>query len=211
MFLILQNIGVFRPKAWKRVLVALTAAALLFLHAAPAAAWEILGWSPTKIVIFKERKVLELHKNGRDIKTYRVCLGLNPIGPKKITGDKKTPEGEYYICYKSTESSYHRFLGLSYPSAEDARAAFENGIISAEKKDTIISSIKNGQAPPWDTTLGGWVGIHGYPTDEYKRQWITLFYPKPDNWTDGCIAMWNSEIEEVFASVSIGTPVLILP
>jgi murein L,D-transpeptidase YafK len=191
--------------------IPLVASALSLLHVFPAVALEILGWSPTKIVIFKERQVLELHMNGRDVKTYRVCLGLNPVGPKKITGDKKTPEGQYFVCYKSAESSFHRFLGLSYPGIEDAQSGFENGLISAEKKDAIINSIRNRKAPPWDTALGGWVGIHGYPTDEHKRQWVTLYYPKPDNWTDGCIAMWNNEIDEVFANVAVGTPVLILP
>jgi murein L,D-transpeptidase YafK len=209
--LILHKISLILRNMFRLVFIVLVAAALWLLHDLPAAAWTIPGWSPTKIVIFKDRQVLELHKNGGEIKTYRVCLGLDPIGPKKITGDKKTPEGEYFICYKSTESSFHRFLGLSYPSVSDAQSAFEKGLISAEKRDAIIGSLKNDKTPPWDTALGGWVGIHGYPTDEYKRRWITLLYPKPDNWTDGCIAMWNSEIEEVFASVTVGTPVLILP
>jgi murein L,D-transpeptidase YafK len=165
---------------------------------------------PSKIVILKEKRLLELHQNGKTVKTYRVCLGTNPLGSKRITGDSKTPEGEYFICYKSTESRFHRFLGISYPSVADAQAAFENGLISLDKRDSIVGSLKNGKAL-WDTALGGWVGIHGYPTDEYDRKWVTLLYPKPDNWTDGCIAMWNFEIEELFSKVSIGTPVIISP
>ena len=96
---------------------------------------------------------------------------------------------------KVPASRFHRFLGISYPSVADAQAAFENGLISLDKRDSIVGSLKSGKAP-WDTELGGWVGIHGYPTDEYERKWVTLLYPKPDNWTDGCIAMWNFEIEE---------------
>ena len=165
----------------------------------------------SKIVILKEKQLLELHENGETVKTYRICLGTNPLGSKRIVGDAKTPEGEYFICYKSAASRFHRFLGISYPSVADAQGAFEKGLISLDKRDSIINSFKSGQAPPWDTELGGWVGIHGYPTDEHERKWVTLLYPKPDNWTDGCIAMWNFEIEELFSRVFLGTPVIISP
>jgi murein L,D-transpeptidase YafK len=168
-------------------------------------------WPDTRIVIRKDRQVLELHRNGDRTKAYRVCLGVNPQGPKLIAGDQKTPEGEYFICYKSTESKFHRFLGLSYPAMKDAQAAFEKGLISRDSKDAIMRSIRTRQTPPWDTRLGGWVGIHGYPTEESRRVWIALFYPKPHNWTDGCIAMWNFEIEDLYARVPLGTPVTILP
>lgn len=168
------------------------------------------GGPPSKIVILKEKQILELHQNGKPVRTYRVCLGTNPLGSKRVLGDAKTPEGEYSICYKSTTSRFHRFLGISYPSVADTQTAFEEGLISLHKRDTIVESLKSGKAA-WDTELGGWVGIHGYPTDAYERKWVTLLYPKPDNWTDGCIAMWNFEIEELFSRVSLGTPVVISP
>ncbi len=163
------------------------------------------------IVVFKERQILELHENGTMTRSYRICLGMNPVGTKQITGDQKTPEGDYFICSKSTDSRFHRFLGISYPGAADAQAAFERGLISLDDRDAIIQSAENGKTPPWNTKLGGWVGIHGYPTDWYKRLWVALIYPKPHNWTDGCIAMWNFEIEELFARVCVGTPVQIQP
>jgi murein L,D-transpeptidase YafK len=159
----------------------------------------------------KARQVLQLLEPGTPPRTFRVCLGLDPQGPKKITGDRKTPEGEYFICYKSTTSKFHRFLGISYPGIGDARQAFERGAISLDQRDSIISKIEKGKTPPWNTKLGGWVGIHGYPTDEYYRLWTALLYPKPHNWTNGCIALWNFEIEELYSKVSVGTPVTILP
>jgi murein L,D-transpeptidase YafK len=170
-----------------------------------------VGEAHSKIVILKEKQLLELQQNGRTVRTYRMCLGTNPLGSKRVAGDSKTPEGKYFICYKSTASRFHRFLGISYPSVADAQAAFENGLISLSKRDSIVASLKSGKAPPWDTELGGWVGIHGYPTNEDDRKWVTLLYPKPDNWTDGCIAMWNFEIEELFSKVAVGTPVVISP
>jgi lipoprotein-anchoring transpeptidase ErfK/SrfK len=75
----------------------------------------------------------------------------------------------------------------------------------------IIQKVKQGEAPPWATKLGGWVGIHGYPTVDYYRRWASILFPKPWNWTDGCIALWNFEIEELFSRVKLGTPVKILP
>jgi murein L,D-transpeptidase YafK len=170
-----------------------------------------VGEAHSKIVILKERQLLELQQNGKTVRTYRICLGTNPLGSKRVVGDSKTPEGEYFICYKSAASRFHRFLGISYPGIADAQAGFESGLISLSKRDSIVASLKSGKAPPWNTELGGWVGIHGYPTDEDDRKWVTLLYPKPDNWTDGCIAMWNFEIEELFSRVSVGTPVVISP
>lgn len=167
--------------------------------------------SSPAIIIMKSAQTLELRDNEGKIRKFRVCLGINPVGPKKITGDQKTPEGDYFICFKSTESSFYRFLGISYPGAADAQSAFEQGLISLNDRDSIINSAKSGKAPPWNTKLGGWVGIHGYPTEWFKRVWVILHYPKPHNWTDGCIAMWNFEVEELFSRVGIGTPVRILP
>jgi len=167
--------------------------------------------SSTSISIFKNNQILELYKNGNLKKTYRICLGINPKGPKRVQGDSKTPEGQYFVCSKNTSSRFHRFLGLSYPGISDARWAFETGRICLDDRDTIINQVTKGLPPPWDTPLGGWVGIHGYPTGSYERQWTLLLFPKPHNWTDGCIAMWNFEIEELFASVPLNTPVSIKP
>jgi len=187
------------------------AVALALLIAEPCCGTQPRAHDDVRIVIHKNDQILELHRNGSPVKSYRVCLGLDPQGPKRITGDRKTPEGEYFICYKSAESSFCRFLGISYPGEHDAQAAFESGLISLDSRDSIISRVRQRLAPPWNTKLGGWVGIHGYPTDPYQRRWISLLYPKPHNWTDGCIALWNFEIEDLFDQVTVGTPVSIEP
>ncbi len=165
----------------------------------------------TKIVVLKGQQILELYCNGDRVRSFRVCLGGEPVGPKRIMGDQKTPEGEYTICYKSQSSRFHRFLGISYPSVDDAQVSFSNGLISLDELHSLVNTIRSDQPPPWDSKLGGWVGIHGYPTDNYLRRWISLLYPKPHNWTDGCIAMWNFEIDELYSRVSVGTPVSIRP
>lgn len=195
-----------------RVWVAsLTAAALLLCYSMVMADGERSELPRSKIVVFKERQILEFFLDGNLVKKYRVCLGTSPKGPKRMLGDSKTPEGDYFVCYKSTASRFHRFLGISYPGQQDAQEAFEKGFISLDDRDSIISRIRGGRIPPWETKMGGWVGIHGYPTEEYQNKWALLLFPKPHNWTDGCIAMWNFEIEELFPKVSLGTPVSISP
>jgi murein L,D-transpeptidase YafK len=164
-----------------------------------------------RLVIHKERQILEVQESGRILRTFRVCLGLDPVGSKKGAGDKKTPEGDYFICLKQTESRFHRFMGISYPGEEDAQRAFDQGLIALDTRDAIIREVRQGNAPPWNTALGGWVGIHGYPTDENHRRWAVILFPKPHNWTDGCIALWNHEIDELFSVVPVGTPVSIRP
>lgn len=164
-----------------------------------------------RLVVFKHAQILELHDNGGKLKTFRICLGLTPFGPKTETGDRRTPEGEYFICMKNRTSKFHLFMGISYPGEHDAQSAFEKGRISRDTRDSIIEKVRNGQAPPWNTKLGGWVGIHGYPSGDNQHRWITLLYPKPHNWTDGCIALWNFEVEELFSHIPLGTPVTILP
>ncbi len=183
---------------------------LIFLPA-PSLAWrESAQEKDTKIVIRKGPQTLELFKKGRLVKKYRVCLGVS-YGHKQITGDCRTPEGNYYVCYKSRKSDYHLFMGLSYPGIKDAEIGYKRGLITKGQKDKIIRRIKLGKKPPWNTKLGGWIGIHGYPTDLQKEIWTVIYYPKPHNWTEGCIAMWSDEIKELFSMAPIGTPVEILP
>jgi hypothetical protein len=206
----LNQILNFIPRAFLVLLVAVLPD-LFVVNSIWAEFYNPTGWLKTpRLVVYKSRQILELHEHGRK-KTYRVCLGLNPEGPKRRTGDKRTPEGNYYICLKNVVSNFHRFLGISYPGEEDAQYAFEHGKISLNTRDRIINSVKAKKRPPWDTKLGGWVGLHGYPTLFYPKTWIVLLCPKPHNWTDGCIAMWDFEIEELYSKVPVGTPITILP
>lgn len=191
-------------------IIALNAIILVILPAL------VLSWqktpriSDTKIIIKKGPQTLELLKDGKLVKKYRVCLGV-AYGHKRITGDCRTPEGNYYVCYKSRKSDYHLFMGLSYPGIKDAEVGYETGLITKKQRDHIVSRVKSGKKPPWNTKLGGWIGIHGYPTDLQKEIWTVIYYPKPHNWTEGCIAMWSDEIKELYSMTPIGTPVEILP
>ncbi len=137
-----------------------------------------------KVLIEKKRRRLSLIFKGEVIKTYKIALGGNPVGPKEKRGDKKTPEGNYFIQSRNRHSDYHLSLHISYPNAEDERRARELGV--APGGDIMIHGVKKGLA---------WVG--GFHTEI--------------DWTEGCIAVTNKEMEEIARLVPNGTPVEIRP
>ncbi len=134
---------------------------------------------------------------GRDVlRSFAVVLGRNPAD-KQREGDCATPEGEFYVCYRNPSSRYHRFLGLSYPNAEDAARGLREGLISQVEHDAICAAIAGGMCPPWDTALGGEVGLHG---------------PGPNvTWTHGCVAMSVEQIEWLDGVLALGDRVSIRP
>lgn len=148
-----------------------------------------------KIVIKKAKKKLFLYSEEKLLRTYPVKLGFNPVGDKIRQGDKRTPEGSYYICMKNPRSKYYLSLGLSYPSIEDAERGLEQKLITKNDRDRIIERISKKSIPPWDTALGGEIFIHGG-----GETW---------DWTYGCVALCNKDIEELFKVVALGTEVVI--
>lgn len=153
--------------------------------------------SLTKIVIRKASRELELWNDTKLLKTYRIALGHKPEGPKTRKGDGRTPEGDYFICTELDRSSFHLFLGLNYPNASDARTAHDAGAITQDQLDSFVADAEAERQPDWSTSLGGAIGIHGGGTFR--------------DWTLGCIALENNDIEEIWLAVRLGTPVSIQP
>lgn len=137
-----------------------------------------------KLVVIKHKRVLKVYSGGEVIKTYPVALGRNPVGDKEYEGDKRTPEGVYIINGKNPGSGYHKNLGISYPNAADRTEA------------------KRKNLDP-----GGEVKIHGLKNG---RGYIGRFHRFTD-WTAGCVALTDEEIDELYANVAIGTPIIIKP
>ncbi|MHB8735413.1 MAG: L,D-transpeptidase family protein [Terriglobales bacterium] len=137
-----------------------------------------------RIVIVKSTHTLILMSHGQVLKTYQVALGRGGKGAKRHSGDRETPEGEYVIDAKNPHSRFHRALHISYPNAQDRKRAREQG-----------------------TNPGGLVEIHGV---EEKWAWLGPLHRVVD-WTAGCIAVTNPEIEEIYKLVPVGTPVTIAP
>ena len=136
-----------------------------------------------RIVIVKSAHTMTLMSHGQPIRTYKVALG-DPIGPKVQQGDKKTPEGLYFVDGKNSNSLFHRALHLSYPSAADRERARKLGV-----------------------KPGGDIEIHGLPK---QYAWMGAAHRAVD-WTTGCIAVTNPEIDEIWNEVGVGTAVEIRP
>jgi murein L,D-transpeptidase YafK len=136
------------------------------------------------IVVYKSKRQMLVYSNGELLKTYRISLGRKPIGAKEFEGDKKTPEGTYFINDKNPNSSYHKNLGISYPKKEDV----EN-------------------AKLFEKEAGGDIKIHGIRN---KIGFIGKFHRWID-WTLGCIAVTDNEIDELHSVVKVGTTIEIKP
>jgi len=137
-----------------------------------------------RILVYKSQRKMELLRDGQVLKTYRIALGPNAVGPKTRQGDHRTPEGIYRIDAKNAHSRFHLALHISYPDAKDRERARQLGV-----------------------NPGGDIMIHGLP-DRYA--YLGSLQSKYD-WTDGCIAVSNPEIEEIWNLVPVGTTVEIRP
>lgn len=161
-----------------------------------------------KLVISKSHYTLTLYKGDLPIKIYHAVFGLGyRDGDKRMSGDRRTPEGDFYICTMNHSKRFYKFMGLSYPGLKHAAYGMESRLISAGEYQSIQKAISERQPPPWDTRLGGAVGIHGRVLDGRISPRVLLSM----NWTDGCVALDNADIDEIFSVVSLGTPVTILP
>jgi len=150
-----------------------------------------------RVEIAKKDRKLSLYSNGKLIHTYRIGLGSAPEGDKTQEGDRRTPEGEYYVCSKNPQSKFHLSLGLSYPNLKDvARGLKEKRITKAQYND-IARALRKKARPPWNTPLGGEIFLHGNGS-------------KTD-WTWGCIALDDADIRQLYNLVPVGTPVIIRP
>ena len=137
-----------------------------------------------RIVIEKKKRTLTLMDGAKILKTYQVALGGQPVGAKDRQGDHKTPEGIYSVDAKNPNSQFYKALHISYPSLADRANARKLGV-----------------------SPGGDVEIHGLGA---KWGWIGAKHRHTD-WTDGCIALTNEEIDEVYPLIKVGTPVEIRP
>lgn len=137
-----------------------------------------------KVLVLKKDRTLALLNHGQVLKAYKVALGSNPVGPKTRYGDHKTPEGIYILDRRNQHSQFYRSIHISYPNASDRLRAQKSGV-----------------AP------GGEIMIHGLPNG---YGWIGKSHRARD-WTDGCIAVTNQEMDEIWRMVPDGTPIEIDP
>ena len=148
-----------------------------------------------KIVITKSKRSLELYSAGKLIKRYRVGLGLNPVEDKVRAGDRRTPEGDFYICVKNPRSQFYLSLQLSYPNAIHAARGLRDGLITREQYLQTLKALNKGRVPPQNTRLGGELFIHGNGSQS--------------DWTWGCVALDDRDMRELYDAIPTGTSVTI--
>ncbi|MAL96586.1 MAG: hypothetical protein CME40_16050 [Haliea sp.] len=137
-----------------------------------------------QVVVIKSERKLYLKRGGEALRTYTVAFGPVPWGHKEREGDERTPEGRYTLDFKNADSRYYKSIRISYPNREDRARARELGV-----------------------DPGGNIMIHGQPADaEWEAETAQLF-----NWTNGCIAVSNEAMDEIWQAVPLGTPIEILP
>ena len=154
---------------------------------------------PPRLDVWKGTHEMWLRYGNRVMRKFVVSLGSQPMAPKLRRGDGRTPVGEYYVVEKRPRSRFRRFLGLNYPNVDDAERGFASRIINAEQWADILFANLRKDVPPWVTALGGRVGIHG----QGGRR------PIGPDWTEGCIAVSDDDIEYLYHVIPIGTPVTI--
>lgn len=137
-----------------------------------------------KVIIDKSARELHLMKGGEPFRTFRIALGGSPEGDKKEEGDFKTPEGEYLLDTRNPHSDYFLSIHVSYPSAADRREANKRGL-----------------------NPGGAIMIHGQPNEPTRSE----TYYRSQDWTEGCIAVSNSDMIDIWLMTGADTPIEIRP
>ena len=137
-----------------------------------------------RVVVLKKERTLQLLERGKVVKTYKIALGGNPVGAKTQQGDHKTPEGIYVLDSRNAHSQFYKSLHISYPNANDRAAARRRGV-----------------------SPGGDVFVHGLPNG---YRYVGAAHRLKD-WTDGCIAVTDEEMDEIWSDVTDGTPIEIRP
>ena len=137
-----------------------------------------------RLVVDKQARLLTAYADGRAVREYRIALGWTPEGHKQMEGDGKTPEGLYFVDGKNPNSRYYKNLGVSYPNDADRAAAAALGV-----------------------SPGGDIKIHGLPAGQGHLGAVHWM----QDWTAGCIAVSNEEIDELYTRTSVGVPIEIRP
>jgi murein L,D-transpeptidase YafK len=150
-----------------------------------------------EIYVYKEKRRLYVVQSDVLVRDYPIGLGFCPKGDKEKRGDGRTPEGDFFICVKNGSSRFEKSLGLSYPTRRHAEKAFFADLINPFEYRDILLAVDGMGKPPWNTPLGGEIFIHGGGAMA--------------DWTEGCVALYDSDMRELFTVAGVGTPVSILP
>jgi murein L,D-transpeptidase YafK len=159
-----------------------------------------------ELVLSRSQHMLMIKQNGKTLRSYKVALGSGGSLAKSREGDYKTPSGQYRVTNIRESDKFHLFIQLNYPNMADATKALRSDVISRQQYRDILDAHVYGLQPPQNTALGGAIGIHGIGLETDEKVQIHQSF----DWTRGCIALRNQEIEELSQLVSAGTLVNIV-
>lgn len=170
-----------------------------FLTFAAVGAWAQDPW----ILIDLRQRTLSLREGDKVLLHFdNIAVGRSGAAIVHRRGDNKTPIGRYQIGWLNPNSRFHRFMGINYPTELHARVALAEQIIDNRTYQSIADAYFQGRVPPQNTPLGGHIGIHGMGDK-------TMSFHKSTDWTEGCVAITNAQIEILFKHVEVGTEVVI--
>ncbi len=149
------------------------------------------------IEVFKSQKILKVFDNETEQFNYPIGIGEVALGTKKLKNDMKTPEGEYKVCVKNPKSKFFKSLGLNYPNQQDADLALQDGRINKMEHNSILKEQEEHGGSDWSTPIGGAIYIHGGLEDKVT--------------SEGCVRMYNKDIDRLYEVINVGDTVVIYP
>jgi len=175
----------------------------LLLLVAVTTCWSTsaIAQNDVRVLVDSERNELIVYQGQMPIKRFKgIAIGRGGASTQRKKGDGSTPKGHFKVSWINEDSPFRRFFGLNYPNKAYADAAYKQGRITRAQRQGILSALRQGIAPPSNTVLGGRIGIHGLGAADPGVH--SRF-----NWTQGCIAVTNEQIDELTQWLRPGTPV----
>ncbi|WP_136067078.1 L,D-transpeptidase family protein [Modicisalibacter radicis] len=155
------------------------------------------------LLVDEASSTLRVYRGEREIERFHpISVGRRGVSQARLRGDMKTPAGEFRINWINRDSHFNIFLGLDYPNLDNARQALQSGVFSEVEFDRYLAYYRRHGAPPQDTVLGSNIGIHGLGKADPSIH-------EQFNWTEGCVAVTNAQIERLADLVQLGTRVII--
>jgi len=190
----LVNAGIPASLFWCVVALVLTLSGARDVVAGESDTWVLIDIGKMKLSVLQGDVVRRTYRN--------ISIGRGGSTAEKKQHDGKTPLGKFHIVRMTTDTPFHRFFGLDYPDLERAERARQTGIINQTRYAAIRQTIQTRQVPPQETALGGYIGIHGIGEGSGVIH-------EDFNWTKGCIALTNAQIDDLSNWLRIGTKVVI--
>ena len=163
----------------------------------------VLGGEEKWLLVDTDEHTLQLFEGERELLRFEdIAIGRGGAGHYRLKGDERTPRGKYRVAWLNPNSRYRYFIGLDYPQRIHARKALKNGDITESDQQRIKQAIYKNRVPPQNTPLGGQIGIHGLGRADPRLHAMA-------DWTRGCVAVTNEQIDQLRRHVSIGMAVVI--